>query len=529
MRSLQSTVADVRAWVESTETGAWLLAQMEGIAAALRSFEEAVVPLPLWVFALLAAVALFGLAGMVRARRRRHAAVRRNAISPYEVLSAYGAPPADANPSDMPPSDSARAAIVAGWITLLLFFGGFGTWAATAPLNGAVMGEAVLKVEGNRKSVQHLDGGIVSEIKVREGDRVNAGEILMLLNDSQARAEYDVLVQQHATLRTTEARLLAEFNASPDIVFPQDLLDSGEAYVRTAIDGQRDEFRSRRQAIEGKQVVLRQRAAQLYEQNIGNEARLKAQRSQLVSVEAELETMVDLLERGLVTRPRVLQLERAATSLEADIAGTQASIASSQQALAEISEQIAQFQKEFTAEVTAALREVRSRLNDVEPRLRNATGSLERNAIRAPYSGTVIELGVFSTGAVVRPGEHILNIVPDETSLIVEARIAVEDIADVRPGMNAEIHFTSYKQRVTPLIGGVVVDVSPDRLTDDRTGAAYYLAVVEADTQALAERPEIELYPGMPATVMITTEERTALDYLIGPLSTSFNSAFRQK
>jgi multidrug efflux pump subunit AcrA (membrane-fusion protein) len=323
MRSLQSTVADVRAWVESTETGAWLLAQMEGIAAALRSFEEAVVPLPLWVFALLAAVALFGLAGMVRARRRRHAAVRRNAISPYEVLSAYGAPPADANPSDMPPSDSARAAIVAGWITLLLFFGGFGTWAATAPLNGAVMGEAVLKVEGNRKSVQHLDGGIVSEIKVREGDRVNAGEILMLLNDSQARAEYDVLVQQHATLRTTEARLLAEFNASPDIVFPQDLLDSGEAYVRTAIDGQRDEFRSRRQAIEGKQVVLRQRAAQLYEQNIGNEARLKAQRSQLVSVEAELETMVDLLERGLVTRPRVLQLERAATSLEADIAGTQ--------------------------------------------------------------------------------------------------------------------------------------------------------------------------------------------------------------
>ena len=159
----------------------------------------------------------------------------------------------------------------------------------------------------------------------------------------------------------------------------------------------------------------------------------------------------------------------------------------------------------------------------------NAAGALRRNVIRSPYSGRVVDLNVFSLGGVIRPGERIMDIVPDETELVVEARVRVEDIADVKPGMNAEIHFTSYKQRVVPLIHGNVVEVSADRLVDDRSNAAYYKVLIEVDKDDLAANPQIQLYPGMSATVMITTEERTALDYLIGPLTASLNVSFRQK
>jgi epimerase transport system membrane fusion protein len=426
-------------------------------------------------------------------------------------------------------SDSASGAIRAGWIILVLFFVGFGGWAMTAPLNGAVVGEAIVKVEGNRKSVQHLDGGVVKKLHVKDGDRVREGDVLLVLDDTQVRAEFDILSQQYAILRATEARLSAELANHDAIRFPAELVDSVEPYAKTAIDAQRHEFDSRRAAITGEEQILVHRASQLREQIAGNEAQERAYDDQMTSVVGEKESLSDLVKSGLITRPRILQLERTIAGLQGQIAAIRATTASAHQSVAEYTQQIAQVRKSRTTEITKELSDTQSKLLDVLPRLHNAKVSLGRMQIRSPYAGEVVGLSVFSVGGVIGRGEKILDVVPDQTALIVEARVRVEDISDLRPGMPAEVHFTSYKQRIIPLIRGSVAQVSADRLTDERTGISYYLVAVDVDMEDMAASPEIKLYPGMPATVMITTQERTALDYVLGPLVQSFDQAFREK
>jgi HlyD family type I secretion membrane fusion protein len=428
-----------------------------------------------------------------------------------------------------PPSDSAAKAIRVGLIIVLVFFGGLGAWAATAPLNGAVVGNAVIKVEGNRKSVQHLDGGIVKELRVKEGDQVKQGDVLIVLDDSQTRAEYDVLNQQSAMLRATEARLRAELAGHDTIGFPVDLTTSGDEYAKTAIEGQQKEFESRQIAIKGERLVLEQKIAQLNEQIVGNQAQQKADQAQKDSVVGEADSLDDLMKKNLVPRSRILQLQRTAEGLDGQIAQTSAAIGSARQQVGEYTQQIAQLDKDRLAEVTKDLRDTESKLLEVMPRLQGARALLSRMDIRSPYTGKVVGLTVFGVGSVISRGEKILDIVPDEKTLNVEAQIAVEDISDVHPGMRAEVHFTSYKQRIIPLIHGNVTEVSADRLTDEKTGRPYYLAEVAVDEDELAASPEVKLYPGMPATVMVTTKERTALDYLVGPLIASFDHAFRQR
>jgi HlyD family type I secretion membrane fusion protein len=428
------------------------------------------------------------------------------------------------------PDDTPDGAIRLGWLIIALFFGGFGFWAATAPLNAAVVGEAVVKVEGNRKSVQHLDGGTVKEILVREGDRVAASDVVMVLDDTQARAEVQVLQQQQVLLMATEARLRAEFAGANEIEFPADLaLNTADPVIAGAMTDQRHEFTSRRQAMTGQESVLAQRIAQYDEQIAGLEAQAEPMATQLASVTAERVSLEGLLAKGLTTRTRVLELQRRESEFTGRKAELDANINGAREAIAELHEQIAQLEKDQSAEVTAQLRETRSKLLDVTPRLRAAQVALERTAVRTPYAGKVVDLAVFSVGAVIGRGERLLDIVPEDTSLVVEAKVRVEDIADIAPGMLAEVHFTSYKQRTTPLIHGVVAEISADRLTDQRTQMPYYVAQVDVDAAELAASPEIQLYPGMPATVMITTKERTALDYLVGPLTASLERAFRER
>ena len=426
--------------------------------------------------------------------------------------------------------ESAWGPIVTGLVILALFFGGLGTWAATAPLNAAVVGEAVVKVAGNRKSVQHLDGGIVRELLVREGDRVAAGDVLLVLDNTEARAEYDLVSQQITTLAAQEARLIAERDDSRSIVFPDSLVArQSEPAVLAAMDAQRDEFQSRRTALEGQATILSQRLLQLQDQVAAGEVLLQSQQAQLTSLRDERASLDDLFKKGLVTKPRMLQLERSATGLEGQIATTAGQIAASDKAAEEIEAQIRQLRSDRLAEVAEKLSETQARLADLTPRLTNATAGLGRMEITAPYAGEVVDLAVFSIGAVIGRGERLLDIVPEDTLLVVEAKVRVEDIADIAPGMRGEVHFTSYKQRVTPLIHGSIRSVSADRLTDERTQIPYYVAEIAVDEAELAANPEIQLYPGMPATVAITTRERTALDYLLGPLTASFDRSFREK
>jgi epimerase transport system membrane fusion protein len=432
--------------------------------------------------------------------------------------------------ADRLPSDSSGGATKAGLAIILLFFGGLGGWAISAPLNAAIIGEAVVKVEGNRKSVQHLQGGIVKELRVKEGDSVREGDVLLVLDDTQTRAEFDILSQQQDLLKTTEARLVAELEGSDRISFPEDLLARrSDPSVHAVLDGQQKEFDSRKTALSGEEQILDQRIAQLREQIAGNEGQVASLQEQRKSVVDERAYLDDLFKKGLVTRPRLLQLERSATGLEGEIATTLASIASARQQIEEYTRQIAQLLKARMSEGTRDLSDTRAKLLDVAPRLHNARIALGRMEVRSPYAGKVVDLSVFSVGGVIGPGEKILDVVPERAELVVEAKIAVQDISELRPGMAAEVHFTSYKQRTVPLIRGTVAQVSADRLTDERTGLAYYLADVSVDQAELAASPEIRLYPGMPATVMVTTEERTALDYLLGPLVASLDQSFRQR
>ena len=428
------------------------------------------------------------------------------------------------------PNDSIRDVAVAGWLIIAVFFGGIGTWAVTAPLNGAVVANAVVKVDGNRKSVQHLDGGIIKELHVKEGERVLTGDLLIVLDETQARAEYDVLTQQYAVLRATEVRLLTELDHGSQLVMPSDLkARSDDPYLKSVWNGQLSQFESRRAALDGQRSVIREKINQLGSQIVGAKAQVKSFTDQINSVRSEAKDIAPLVERGLIARPRILQLERTAYGLEGQIADTDANIAKARQAISEQEQQTAQLDNDRMTEVTKDLRDTQARLLEVIPKALSAKAVLSRMEIRAPYSGRVVGLNVFSVGGVIQRGDRILDIVPDEDSLTIEAQVAVEDISDVHPNTRAEVHLTAYKQRIVPIIHGDVIQVSADRLTDPKTNNPYYTAFVRVDQGELAAMTNIRLYPGMPATVMIPTVQRTAFEYIVGPLVMSFNHSFRQK
>ena len=422
------------------------------------------------------------------------------------------------------PDESLKKYAAAGWITLAVFFGIFGTWSMLAPLNGAVVAPAVVKVEGNRKNVQHLDGGIVKQLNVKEGDHVKTGDVLIVLDDTAARANFEVLAQQYKVLRAIEARLTAEFNEiqfAPPLNAPPDEKGIWEA--------QRRQFESQQAALDGQRRVLQEKIHQLNAQIAGDENQITAFKHQSSSVHQELATISPLVDKGLIAATRRTQLERTGYGLDGQIAETTADMARAHQAIAEQMQQIAQIENQHMTDVSKELQDTQSKLLDVIPRVADAKAILDRTQIRSPYSGRVVALNVFGVGAVIGKGEKILDIVPENDGLTVESRVAVEDISDVHPGMEAEVHLTAYKQRITPVIHGDVTDVSADRLTDERTGTPYYNAIIQVDQKELAKLPSIQLYPGMPAMVQIPTVHRTAFDYIVGPLTASFGNAFRQK
>ena len=429
-----------------------------------------------------------------------------------------------------PPNDSFRAIAISGWIIIILFFGVIGTWSLIAPLNGAVVSNGFVKVESNRKSVQHLDGGIVKELFVKEGDQVKAGDILVVLDDSQSRAEFEVLSQQYFVLRLTVERLRVEFSRGSELRLPTDLTDRAhDEDISSIWRGQVHQFESRQAALDGQRNVIRERIAQLESQIQGAQSQIKAYRAQYVSVQQELQSIAPLVEKGLISKPRELQLVRSGIALEGQEAEATASVAKARQAIAEQLQQIAQIDNDRMADITKELRDTQAKLLEVIPRRSNAEAVLGRVVIRSPYSGRVVGLNVFSIGGVINRGEKILDVVPDDESLIIETQIAVEDISEVRPTMHADVHLTAYKQRITPVVPGEVLQISADRIVDNKSGLPYYSLLIRVDQSAVDAIPNASLYPGMPATVMIPTARRTAFEYVVGPLAMSFNRAFRQR
>src|SRR5438046_6289275 len=278
-------------------------------------------------------------------------------------------------------------------------------------------------------------------------------------------------------LRATEARLLTELDHRSELVMPEDL-KTQDSYFKSVWNGQISQFESRRAAIEGQRNVIREKINQLGSQIVGAQAKVKSFTDQITSVRAEAENIKPLVERGLIARPRILQLERTAFGLEGQIADANANIAKARQAIAEQQQQMAQLDNDRMADVTKDLRDTQGKLLEVIPRLMNAQAVLSRMEIRSPYTGRVVALNVFSVGGVINRGDRILDVVPEQDSLVVEAQVSVDDISLIHTQMIAEIHLTAYKQRITPVVLGEVIQVSADRLIEQRSGVPYYTALV---------------------------------------------------
>lgn len=420
--------------------------------------------------------------------------------------------------------------VLAGAAAAALFLGGFGLWAATAPLDSAAVAEGSVVVEGRRKTVQHLEGGIVGEILVAEGSRVRPGDPLVRLDATQARSVLEGLRSRRDELSAREARLRAELDRAGAIAFPAELLDRpDEPRVAALLAGQRELFAARRDSLGGQINILEQRKAQLDAEVAALRAQIAGGDRQLGHLGQEAEDVRGLVAKGLERKPRLLALEREIARLEASRGEQEALIARALQRRGEADLQIIDLRNRRNEEAAGELREVQAELAELSERLRAAADVLARSTVVAPTAGVVVDLRVHTEGGVVGPGEPILDIVPADEPLLIEAKVRPLDIDSVRVGLPAEVRLTAFKRRTTPTLSGDVVHVSADSLADPHTGAASYVAHVAIDRGELEAAGGLELHPGMPAEVMIVTGRRTALDYLLAPIEESFARAFREE
>ena len=419
--------------------------------------------------------------------------------------------------------------VIAGLVIIALFFGGFGSWAALAPLESAAIAPGVVSVLGNRKTVQHLEGGIVDEILVREGETVRSGQSLVRLDDTQARATLERLRGRYAAVSALEARLLAERDGRDSVEFAPELAAGrADPAVAAIIDGQIDIFESRRASLAGQSAILMQRIARYGEEIAGIEGQIAAEDTQLALIGEETAVLRELLEKGYARKPRLLELQRRAAEIEGSRSQNVAAIARAHQDIGEAELRISDLQASRLDEVVQLLHDAQNELNQLDEQVGAAEDILQRTDIRAPQDGTIVDLQVHTAGGVIVPGARLLDIVPSHDRLVVEARVEPDDIDVVEAGLPARVRLTAFSQRNLRRLEGRVMWVSADRLTDERTGQAYFAAWIELTEDPAEVIPGAALYPGMAAEVMIVTGARTAIDYLMAPLAASVDRAFRE-
>jgi HlyD family secretion protein len=434
--------------------------------------------------------------------------------------------------ADAPPAlkHELRATFWAGIAIIVLFFGIGGIWAATAPLAGATIAPGVVSPEGSRRTVQHLEGGIIRDIRVKEGDKVKAGETLVELSGVSAQAEVGQLTTRLRTLAATEARLKAEQSGAKAPVFDHpSLADRNDPEVAAIIAQQSHEFRTREAADRNRVEILTQRIAQLKEQNVGTDRQITSIRRQLALIREEIVAKKELLEKGYETKPRLLALQRNEAELSGNEGELLARIARNDEAIGETKLQITNTQVQRKEDIDRDLADTQGKRIELESQLAASLDKLKRTDIVAPVDGTVIDLHFKTKGGVVRPGEPILDIVPDHETLVIDARIQPRDIDDVHAKGSAYVTFPSYPQRRMLRVPAAVERVSADTLSDQRTGERYYTAKVVVDASALKDLdPFVDLMPGMPAEVYISTTQRTFLRYLLQPFLFAVERSFRE-
>ncbi|MGQ4272540.1 HlyD family type I secretion periplasmic adaptor subunit [Terrihabitans sp. B22-R8] len=416
---------------------------------------------------------------------------------------------------------SIRGPVVVGSAIVFVAFFGFGLWAAIAPLAGAVAASATLAVEGQRRAVQHLEGGIVRQIAVHEGDLVNQGDVLIRLDRIAPTAQVQRLRTQLDMQTALQSRLLAERSGALMLTFPPELLQraANDADVAAILQGQRQQFDERRATLQGQIAILHQRIKQLQSQVRGHEQQQVANSSQVRLLQDELGALLPLLERGLVSKPRVFVLQREVARLEGIMATTGTSIAVAQQSIGEAELQITHTRQQRLDEVTVMLREAEAQIADLGQQYHVAQDIMKRLDITAPQTGVVQNVRVTTEGGVISPGETLMEIAPSSDKLLIQARVSPNDVSHVSVGQEAEVRFIGLDLRRTPEIIGTVITLSGDRLVDQATGTPYFLAQVQTGPAEMEKLAGQRIHAGMPAEVFIQTGKRTLLQYLTKPLT----------
>jgi HlyD family type I secretion membrane fusion protein len=415
-----------------------------------------------------------------------------------------------------------------GLATLAGFALVFGAWSALAPLSGAAIAQGNLQVEGQRQSVQHPDGGVVRQLRVKEGDRVARGQVLMVLSETEPKARLDILQAERDALLAEEARLIAERDRKTEPDFAELDARSDDAAVKQAIANETAILAARERQTRTQTDILRQRIGQLSEQRGGLQAQIAGLERQRSLVEEEAGGARQLLAAGYTPKTRVLALERDAAKLEADRGARIAEVARIQEAVGEAELEIAKIERGIISEVTDRLRAVQASLVAGVPRISAASEALGRTEIKAPASGTVVGLNVFTEGGVIQPGAKLMDVVPNANPLMVEARLPLNEISDVATGRQADIRLVSINRNERPTIRGEIVVVSADRITDEKSGQAFYSVKVRMNDQDV-QKAKVALQSGMVAEVVIPTKGRSLFEYLVGPLMDEISGSFREK
>ncbi|TGU89979.1 HlyD family type I secretion periplasmic adaptor subunit [Mesorhizobium sp. M00.F.Ca.ET.151.01.1.1] len=482
-----------------------LIAYAKDLSAAVSVWLDGIdQPYRITLLAVAGAIFLLLIAGLLRRRSRAYRASRRN----LKLRT--------------------RPARMLGYASAILFVGGAAAWSSVALLASAVVANGVVSPEGYRKTIQHLEGGIIGTIHVKEGDKVSVGQVLISLKTTDAQGRYDELKGRYIRLLATEARLVSELAGQERIAFPKELTSIDSEIARKVVVEEQALLDSRLATREGRTQILNKRIAQIEEQSTGARDVMAAEADQLGLIDQEIASAKEMYRKGLERLPRILALQRSQADIRASQASNRAQIAKNDQQIGETQFQLLNLRQQDSESANEDLAKARTDLAELRSQLPSRQDVLARTDIVAPIAGTVMNLHVTTESGVISSGQALLDIVPNEPNLIIDSRIKPTDIDVVHPDMPARVVLTAYPSRHLPQIHGLLTSVSADRLTDEKTGEPYFLAKVKVDAADLAELHDIRLSPGMPAEVMILTGEHTLLDYMLAPVEASLTRTFKE-
>ncbi|HYI30432.1 MAG TPA: HlyD family type I secretion periplasmic adaptor subunit [Bradyrhizobium sp.] len=420
---------------------------------------------------------------------------------------------------------------LAGLVIVIVLAGGVGGWAGTMTLSGALIAQGSVVVDSNVKKVQHPTGGIVGELRVRDGDRVKQGEIVVRLDDTVTRANLAIVTKGLDELNARKARLESERDGTSTVKFPDGLLarSTKDPDIAAIVDGERKLFELRSSARTGQKAQLRQRIEQLNEEVRGLKAQRESKEKETKLIEREKEGVYDLWRQKLVPLTKLTELERAAVRLEGEAAQLIAQTAQVAGKISETELQIIQIDRDLSSEVAKETREIDGKIGEFVERKVTAEDQLRRIEIRSPQDGMVFQSNVHTVGGVITAGDAMMLIVPDADNLTVEAKVNPQDIDQVRTGQVALLRLSAFNQSTTPEIYGTVTRISADASTDQRTGQTYYTIRIAMPGDEVAKLGEVRMVPGMPVEAFVQTGDRTMISYLVKPLHDQLMRMFREK